>query len=141
MKHTILTFAFAAAIAFGTSACGNDEYGDDAAQSVDSASQSPAVDNNNGAAPAPAADAAGGVKEYTFHGTVTKVDAATQMITIDHEDIGDYMKAMTMPFKVADAALLDQVKVGDATHFTLRVSGDQALITKIQKDHEEGGDH
>jgi Cu/Ag efflux protein CusF len=89
----------------------------------------------------PAEPAAGEVKSYTFHGVVTAIDEASNMITVDHEKIGDYMEAMTMPFKVADPAILKEVKVGDSTHFTLRVAGDQALITKVEKGHEEGVSH
>jgi Cu/Ag efflux protein CusF len=89
----------------------------------------------------PAESAAGEVKSYTFHGVVTAIDEANNMITVDHEKIGDYMEAMTMPFKVADPAILKEVKVGDSTHFTLRVAGDQALITKVEKGHEEGHSH
>jgi Cu/Ag efflux protein CusF len=89
----------------------------------------------------PAEPGAGEVKSYTFHGVVTAIDEAGNMITVDHEKIDDYMEAATMPFKVADPAILKEVKVGDSTHFTLRVAGDQALITKVQKGHEEGESH
>ena len=86
-------------------------------------------------------DAATEVQTYTFHGVVKKIDMEAKMITIEHEKIGDYMDAMTMPFPVADPAILTQVKVGDETHFTLRVAGDQALITKVEKEHAEGEEH
>jgi hypothetical protein len=41
------------------------------------------------------------------------------------------MEAMTMPYKVADTALLGKVTVGRAARFTLRVSGDEAVITGV----------
>lgn len=80
---------------------------------------------------------ASAVKTYTFHGTPTKIDSANNMITIDHEAIEGYMEAMTMPYKVADPAILHQVKIGQETHFTLRVSGDQALIVKVEEGHDD----
>lgn len=78
---------------------------------------------------------------YTFKGVVTAIDVENRKITLKHEKIGDYMEAMTMPYKVADPALLSKVTVGQQTHFTLRVAGDQALITKIQDEHEGGESH
>ena len=140
MMTSFFTLAFALTLTVGLISCGTDE-------GADTAGDTTAV--NDGAVPADTAarDTAatgaddGAVREYTFHGTVKKIDAGTQMITIDHEKIGDYMDAMTMPFKVADPAILDQVKVGDSTHFTLRVAGDQALITKVQSEHEGGQEH
>ena len=86
-------------------------------------------------------EAATEVQTYTFHGVVKKIDMDSKMITVDHEKIGDYMEAMTMPFPVADPAILSQVKVGDSTHFTLRVAGDEALITKVQSGHGAGEEH
>jgi Cu/Ag efflux protein CusF len=144
MMKVILTFGLATVLALGASACGggSNQAGDDSTATPESGATTgsdtgtPAA---NGATPD--ASASGEVKEYTFHGTVKKIDTDRQMITIDHEKIGDYMDAMTMPFKVADPALLDQVKVGDETHFTLRVAGDQALITKVQAEHDAGSEH
>jgi Cu/Ag efflux protein CusF len=149
MMKVILSFSIAAVLALGTSACGggtgdadngssSGSAGSAASGGTDAGTQSTGGSNagTGTGATADGATAAGDVKEYTFHGTVKKVDAERQMITVDHEKIGDYMEAMTMPFKVADPAILDQVKVGDETHFTLRVAGDQALITKVQAGHE-----
>jgi Cu(I)/Ag(I) efflux system periplasmic protein CusF len=145
MMKVILSFGLAAVLALGASACGgSDEAGNG---STTATSESGATTGSDTGAPATndatpdASASAGEVKEYTFHGTVKKIDTERQMITIDHEKIGDYMDAMTMPFKVADPALLDQVKVGDETHFTLRVAGDQALITKVQAEHDAGSEH
>jgi Cu/Ag efflux protein CusF len=73
----------------------------------------------------------GEVRTYTFHGTPKRIDRPTGTIVIDHERIGDYMEAMTMPYKVADTALLGKVTVGRAARFTLRVSGDDAVITGV----------
>jgi Cu/Ag efflux protein CusF len=105
----------------------------------DDAGAPPHTHDSTGASiPAPAASE---VKTYTFHGTPTKIDEAAGMITIKHEKIGDLMDAMTMPFKVADPALLEQVAIGKETHFTLRVAGTEMLITKVQDTHDAGTEH
>ena len=129
-------------------ACGGDGGGNSGA---DTAPESPGASGDGASGATGATDTAtagsgagataDGVREYSFHGTVTKIDAGSRMITIDHEKIGDYMEAMTMPYRVADPAILDQVKVGEETHFTLRVAGDQALITKVEKEHTDGKGH
>jgi Cu(I)/Ag(I) efflux system periplasmic protein CusF len=67
-------------------------------------------------------------------GTVEKVDTAEGKITIDHEPIPNLnMDAMTMVFRVQDAAMLKQVKAGDKVQFTAdRVNG-QISVTSIKK--------
>ena len=67
-------------------------------------------------------------------GKVTKVDAAAEKISIDHEKIPNLdMDAMTMVFRAGDKAMLKQVKAGDRVQFTAdRVNG-QITLTKIQK--------
>jgi Cu/Ag efflux protein CusF len=150
MMNVIIALSLAAVVALGTAACGNNsgESGNGTASGTAGSNTSAAVERGSQSTGGTGAETSAGataepgeVKEYTFHGTVRKVDTERQMITVDHEKIGDYMAAMTMPFKVADPALLNQVKVGDETHFTLRVAGDHALITKIEADHEGGERH
>jgi Cu/Ag efflux protein CusF len=67
-------------------------------------------------------------------GTVTKVDAGADKITIKHEPIPNLdMGQMTMVFKPASADMVKQVKAGDTIHFTAdRVNG-QITITSIKK--------
>ena len=119
----------------GTIGCSGDQPRGDETGDVDTRDDAPLAEDTA------SDDAATEVRTYTFHGVVKKIDTDAKMITIDHEKIGDYMEAMTMPFPVADPAILTQVKVGDETHFTLRVAGDQALITKVEAGHEEGEEH
>ncbi|WP_027244867.1 copper-binding protein [Leisingera daeponensis] len=58
-------------------------------------------------------------------GTVKKVDAASGKVTIIHEELVNLeMPAMTMVFRVADDAMLDQLKAGDAIEFVAdRIKG------------------
>jgi Cu/Ag efflux protein CusF len=78
-------------------------------------------------------DAAG--NQYDIKGKVTAVnpDKDKPTVKIDHEDIPGHMNAMEMTFDVADANLLDGIKVGDQVQGKLekRASGD--MITKLEK--------
>ena len=67
-------------------------------------------------------------------GTVEKVDASADKITINHGPIPNLnMDAMTMVFRAGDKAMLKQVKSGDKVQFSAdRVNG-QITVTKIQK--------
>jgi Cu/Ag efflux protein CusF len=67
-------------------------------------------------------------------GTVKKVDASAEKITLKHERIPNLdMDSMTMVFKASDKAMLGRVKAGDKVKFTAdRVNG-QLTITGIEK--------
>ena len=58
-------------------------------------------------------------------GTVRKVDKAAGKVTIAHGPLQNLaMPAMTMAFRVGDAAMLEQVKAGDRIRFVAeRVDG------------------
>jgi Cu/Ag efflux protein CusF len=101
------------------------------------ASPEPRADSTQ-ATGAPAAPAS---ESYTFHGTPLAIDTVRGIITIDHEKIGDLMDAMTMPFPVADRALLKQVTIGKPTHFTIVVDSSRMQIVKIQEGHDPGHEH
>jgi Cu/Ag efflux protein CusF len=51
---------------------------------------------------------------YFLKGQVVAVDPASSLITVAHEDIPGFMKAMTMPFTVNDTTLFRGVAVGDS---------------------------
>ncbi|WP_027235297.1 copper-binding protein [Leisingera caerulea] len=62
-------------------------------------------------------------------GTVKKVDPKSGKVTIIHEELVDLeMPAMTMVFRVADDAMLDLLKAGDAIEFVAeRIKGKLTL--------------
>ena len=69
------------------------------------------------------------------NGQVTRIDEAAGKITLRHGPIKklDMNEGMTMVFRVQDAALLKQVKVGDKVRFDAdRING-QITVTKIEK--------
>lgn len=67
-------------------------------------------------------------------GVVLKVDRANATVTINHDPIPalDWPR-MTMPFRVKESALTDQVKEGDTVEFLLEKSGSDYVIVKFGK--------
>jgi protein SCO1/2 len=59
---------------------------------------------------------------FPLKGEVVDVDTTTMRITISHEEIPNYMMAMTMPFRVKNKALIKNVQIGDSVQGTLAVS-------------------
>jgi Cu(I)/Ag(I) efflux system periplasmic protein CusF len=69
------------------------------------------------------------------NGQVTKIDESAGKITLKHGPIKklDMNEGMTMVFRVQDAGMLKQVKVGDKVRFDAdRING-QITVTKIEK--------
>ena len=67
-------------------------------------------------------------------GTITRLDAASGKVGIRHEAITNLkMPAMTMVFRVADPALLKDLKVGDAVRFHAENPAGKLTVTAIQK--------
>ena len=66
-------------------------------------------------------------------GTVQKIDAAKEMVTLVHGPIASLnWRAMTMSFKLKDAALAKGIKAGDAVDFELVQSGSDYVVTRLQ---------
>lgn len=67
-------------------------------------------------------------------GVVVKVDRAKALVTINHDPIPalDWPR-MTMPFRLEENALADQVKEGDEVEFFLEKSGSDYVIAKWRK--------
>ena len=73
------------------------------------------------------------VNVYHGVGVVESIDADTKQIQINHEEIKDYMPAMSMPYRVKHKSLMDGLKTGDKIEFTLHDSGDGPVLTEIKK--------
>ncbi len=85
-----------------------------------------AMGNTSKALPAPAASS-------MTDGVVTKVDPAAGTITLKHEAVKPVgMQAMTMAYKVKDAALLRKVAAGNKVGFSLEKQKDQYLVDAIE---------
>src|SRR6185436_8733879 len=64
-------------------------------------------------------------KHYDFKGKVVAIDKAGRTITVAHEDIKDYMPAMTMPFNVKDDWVFEIAAPGNKIGANLIVDGTQ----------------
>jgi protein SCO1/2 len=68
---------------------------------------------------------------FPLKGEVMEVDTVNLRVIIAHEEIPDYMAAMTMPFKVKDQALLQGISPGDSVLGTLSVSRTGSWLSAI----------
>ena len=74
-----------------------------------------------------------GRRAYTLQGQVLAVAPNHEEATIKHEDIKGFMPAMTMPYKVKEAKLLDNIAPGDLVNATLVVVSNDAYLTEVKK--------
>ena len=61
------------------------------------------------------------------------LEPARKMLTVKHEEIKGFMPAMTMPYEVRDAKLLDGLEAGDLINATLVVVSNGAYLSAIKK--------
>jgi Cu/Ag efflux protein CusF len=73
----------------------------------------------------------GVAKSVTGEGKVIALVPESQEIVVDHEEIKDFMDAMTMGYKVNSRSLLQRVKPGVKVRFT--IDTEKRVITKIEK--------
>lgn len=86
-------------------------------------------------------------KSYTLHGQVLEINQTAGEITVKHDEIPGFMPAMTMPYKVKDAAAMSRLQPGDGIVADLvtanqgkdywldhvRVTGQSATPTVVQR--------
>ncbi len=70
---------------------------------------------------------------YQAKGVVQEIKAEARSVVIKHEEVPNYMAAMTMPFDVKSADELRDLQPGDAVSFRIVVAGDDAWIDQIKK--------
>jgi protein SCO1/2 len=70
---------------------------------------------------------------FTLEGQVISLEPARKMLTVKHEEIKGFMPAMTMPYEVRDARLLDGLRAGDLINATLVVVSNGAYLSAIKK--------
>ncbi len=68
---------------------------------------------------------------FPLKGEVVEIDSAKNRVMIAHEEIPNYMMAMTMPFKVKNPALLRGLNVGDTINGTLAVSRTESWLEAL----------
>jgi len=72
-------------------------------------------------------------RTYTLQGQVLSVEVPRKQLTIKHEEIRGLMPAMTMPYEVRDAQLLNGLSPGDLVNATLVIGTNEAHLTTIRK--------
>ncbi len=72
-------------------------------------------------------------KQYQLKGQILSIKPEQQEVLVKHEDIPGFMPAMTMPYKVKSAALLEGRQPGDLITATLEVGELDANLTAITK--------
>jgi len=71
-------------------------------------------------------------KRYELKGAVVSVDAGHGELTVAMEAIPGYMDAMTMPYKVSDAAVLKTLHKGDRIRATIVVQNDDEHLENVK---------
>ena len=84
-------------------------------------------------AAAAACSAAPPKNTYTLQGQILSLDAPRKSLNIKHGDIKGLMSAMTMPYTVHDAALLNGLTAGDLIDATLVIESNDAYLSTIRK--------
>ena len=72
------------------------------------------------------------VETHAMSGLVLKVDAAHKSMTVSCNSVPGYMDAMTMPFEVREAKMLDGIKPGAAIDFTFVVNVESSYAENIR---------
>ena len=71
-------------------------------------------------------------KNYPVRGTIIEVRNETNEFLIHHDEIPNFMLAMTMPFKLSDSLDINRFRVGDSIKFHLKIIEEKAFATNFQ---------
>jgi protein SCO1/2 len=72
-------------------------------------------------------------KIYKGLGVVEAIDEQMATVQINHEDIKDFMPAMSMPFAVRDRSLLGAARPGDRVEFSIKADPSGMVLVAIKK--------
>lgn len=72
------------------------------------------------------------IQAYQVQGEVREVKQDGRTVVIRHDEIRNYMEAMTMPFRVRDTNELAGLKAGDQISFRLRVTESESWIDQVK---------
>ncbi len=78
-------------------------------------------------------------KHYELKGKIVAVDKTQRVITIAHEEIKDYMPAMTMPFTVKDDWVFEICAPGNSISADYVVDGAQSWLEEVVITENPGG--
>src|SRR5438093_1577318 len=72
-------------------------------------------------------------KSYHVDGVVVALDPVARTMLVSHRPIANYMPAMLMPFRVADARDLEALHPGARVEFSLEVGKQHSLARNIRR--------
>ena len=72
-------------------------------------------------------------RTFTLQGQIQSFDLPRKLVIVKHEEIKGFMPAMTMPYEVQDAKVLNGFVPGDLINATLNVLSAGAYLTDIKK--------
>jgi protein SCO1/2 len=72
-------------------------------------------------------------RTFALQGQVQSLDPPRRQLVVKHEEIKNFMPAMTMPYEVTDAKVLDGLAAGDLISATLVVFSNGAHLRDIRK--------
>lgn len=78
------------------------------------------------------------LQTFQVRGVIVELSASGKTVRIRHEEIPDYMPAMTMPFDVRNTNELAGLTAGDAVTFQMKVTETDGWIEQIKKIAGEG---
>ena len=76
--------------------------------------------------------ACSGIKSYPVRGTIIEIRKESNEFLIHHDEIPDFMMAMTMPFKLTDSLDINRYGVGDSLKFRLEMKEEKAFANNFQ---------
>ncbi len=74
-----------------------------------------------------------GTTNYLVRGVLMKVNRGEHQLVIAHDQIPNFMEAMTMPFNVKDEAIFSKLAPGEKINFQLHVTENESWIDHIEK--------
>lgn len=76
--------------------------------------------------------AASGPERHELQGKVVSIDKTAKSVVVDHGEIPGFMGAMTMPYPVKDASLLDNLSPGDSVNADVVVDDSGMWLENIK---------
>jgi protein SCO1/2 len=73
------------------------------------------------------------LQTFLAKGIVKQFSPDGHTVVVNHEEIPNYMAAMTMPFRARDTNELTTLRVGDEVTFRLSVTSDESWIDHVRK--------
>ncbi len=73
------------------------------------------------------------LQTFAVKGTIRELKPDGRTVVIRHDEITNYMEAMTMPFRVRDTNELSGLRAGDEVAFRLLVTDDESWIDRVTR--------